>query len=387
MSVPVLAMSKAEAREALGEPEPVRPHLQTMCFADIAPEKIDWLWPGQIALGKLTVIAGDPGLGKSMLTAYLAACVSRGRSWPEGGTAPCGDVLIGNAEDGAADTIRPRLDAAGADPTRVHCMELIKTGDSLRAFTLADVQPLADALEALKEPRLVIIDPVSAFMGGADSHVASDVRGLLAPIAKAAQRRGCAVVLVAHLNKAQGMTAMARVNGSGAYVAAARAAWIVSADKDDPERRLFLPLKNNLAPNLGGFAYRIDTTADDVPYVRFEPGRVNVSADDALSRPQEGESDSDAVAFLRDLLSNGGRPAKEVSKEARDYGLSDKQLRTAREKLHIRPKKTGMNGGWIWELPCEGAPEGAQDAPICVRAPWASSREKGHLHEDEGIEI
>ncbi|EQD41768.1 hypothetical protein B1B_14385, partial [mine drainage metagenome] len=127
--------------------------LPTKPFSAIKPERVAWLWPARIPLGKLTLIAGDPGLGKSMLTAYIAAAISTGRTWADGTHAPAGDVLIVNLEDGQADTTRPRLDAAGADVTRVHAGDLVRQPDgALRCMTLADVQPIADALERMPKP-------------------------------------------------------------------------------------------------------------------------------------------------------------------------------------------------------------------------------------------
>lgn len=348
----------------VAEPEPERASLATKPFSTIKPERVNWLWPARIPLGKLTLIAGDPGLGKSMLTAYIAATVSTGRAWPDGTHAPAGDVLIVNLEDGQADTTRPRLDAAGADVARVHAADLVRHPDgTLRCMTLADVQPIADALERMPQPRAVILDPVSAFMGSADSHVAADVRGLLAPLAELAQRSGVAFILIAHLNKSSAQSAMNRINGSGAYVAACRSAWIVVKDKDDELRRLLLPLKNNLGPDQGGLAYRVAVTEDGTPYVDFEAEPVNVRADDALAAADD--DGDDPASFLRDLLADGPLAAKEVQREAREFGLTEKTLRRAREKLGIRPRKAGMSSGWIWELPAEGAhavpkmPEGA----------------------------
>ncbi len=333
-----------------------RVSLATKPFSAIKSERVIWLWPARIPLGKLTLIAGDPGLGKSMLTAFIAATVSTGRVWPDGTHAPAGDVLIVNLEDGQADTTRPRLDAAGADVARVHAADLVRQPDgTLRCMTLGDVQPIADALERMEKPRAVILDPVSAFMGNADSHVAADVRGLLAPLAELAQRSGVAFILIAHLNKSSAQSAMNRINGSGAYVAACRAAWIVAKDKGDEARRLLLPLKNNLGPDQGGLAYRVAVAENGAPRVEFEPEPVNIRADDALAAPGDDEGADDPVTFLRELLAGGAMSARDVQREARDFSLTDKQLRSARERLGIKPRKTGMDTGWMWELPAEDA--------------------------------
>lgn len=369
----VIKMTKADARDALGEPEPERASLATKPFSAIRPERVTWLWPARIPLGKLTLIAGDPGLGKSMLTAYIAAAVSTGRAWPDGTHAPAGDVLIANLEDGMADTTRPRLDAAGADVSRVHAADLVRHPDgTLRCMTLADVQPIADALERMPKPRAVILDPISAFMGNADSHVASDVRGLLAPLAELAQRSGVAFILIAHLNKSSAQAAMNRVNGSGAYVAACRAAWIVVKDKDDNLRRLLLPLKNNLGPDQGGLAYRVAVAEDGTPFVEFEAEPVNIRADDALAAHGDDEGGDDPATFLRELLASGSMAAKEIYREAESAGHSRDAMKRAKRRIGVEAVKVGMDGGWCWRLPdCEGSAEGSEGSAQKRPAPFA----------------
>jgi RecA-family ATPase len=223
-------------------------------FSDIPPEEIQWLWQGRIARGKLTLIAGDPGFGKSLLTIDLAARVSTGADWPDFPIpAPLGDTVMLSVEDGRADTIRPRLDAAGADCTRVLHLEGATIGDDgkSRPRTLSfkrDMEALEDALKSLPECRLVIVDPISAYLDDTDSHKNADVRGLLAPLAELAERLKIAVVLIQHLNKGgTGANALYRPMGSLAFVAAARAAYIVTKDKNNADRRMMLPAKNNLA--------------------------------------------------------------------------------------------------------------------------------------------
>jgi hypothetical protein len=199
-------------------------------------------------------------------------------------------VVLLSAEDGVADTIRPRLDAAGADVTRIVALEAIRavsgTGrESARTFDLSrDLPALESAIRSVEGCRLVVIDPVTAYLGGVDSHKNAEIRGLLAPLGAIAERHRVAVVAVTHLNKSGGGPAIYRAMGSLAFAAAARAAWAVSKDKDDPRRRLLLPIKNNIAPDTGGLAYRIEPLGvGGCPVVAWEPDAVNVSADDALA--------------------------------------------------------------------------------------------------------
>ena len=268
------------------------------CMADIAPEKIEWLWLGRIALGKLTLIGGEPGLGKSQITAALAATVPTGGTWPcDEGRAPSGSVLILSAEDDAGDTIRPRLDAAGADVSAVHLISAVRHADGKgrRTFNLqADLALLEAAIERIGNVRLVIIDPVSSYLGKTDSHKNADVRGTLEPLGDMASRLRVAVVAITHFSKNASQSAINSFIGSIAFVAAARAAFIVTRDPDntDPARRLFVQAKNNLAADSGGLAFRVEQriVGKDIvaSAIAWEGERIACTADEILSANREG---------------------------------------------------------------------------------------------------
>lgn len=337
-------------------------------LADIQAEPVRWLWPGRIALGKLTLVAGDPGFGKSLLTVDLAARVSRGSMWPDQPTSvPLGDTLFLSVEDDPADTIRPRLDAAGADCSRVHILRSVIDEDTTQR-TLSfkrDMEALEDALTSLPECRLVIVDPVSAYLDDVDSHKNADVRGLLAPLADLASRLKIAVVLIQHLNKGNaGTKALYRPMGSLAFIAAARAAYIVVKDKDNPDRRLMLPAKNNIAKDTSGMAYSLVTADNGMPRLVWDAEPVTTPVDEALAGsnvPEERTETDWALLFLRDLLAKGPVDAREAIKQAKQAGVGEKALRRAREQLGIKPTKQGFDGGWVWALPVEGA-QGDEDA-------------------------
>ena len=336
-------------------------------IADIEREELAWLWPGRFPLGKLSLLAGDPGLGKSLIAVALAAAVSRGARWPieAEGTAPLGDAVLISAEDEAADTIRPRLEAAGADLGRVHVLDGIRDVDPQgrpyeRPWTLFDLPALDDALAGLPECKLLVIDPVSAFLAGTDSHKNSDVRAVLAPLAELVSRRRVAVVAVSHLNKSAGPAAY-RTSGSIAFTAASRAVYAVGKDKADPSRRLVVPIKANLAPDASGLAYRVRTQGG-APVVEWEPDPVAVGADELLApavRDQAPTETDEAVEFLRDALRDGPRKAKDVTREAREAGIGDKALRRARERMGIKPLKREFQGGYVWEIPAVHGPNDA----------------------------
>jgi putative DNA primase/helicase len=355
--------------------EPVVPHsvalpgalrIDAVCMADVAPEPVRWLWPGRIALGKLSLLAGQPGLGKSFLSLDMAARVSRGDGWPcDGGAAEPGGVVLLSAEDDVADTIVPRLIAARADRSRIHTMRALYqplpglgvAAEKPVPFSLIEHIPQLEQLIRRAAPcRLVIIDPVSAFLGCTDSHNNSEVRGVLAPLAEMAARHRVAVVAVTHLNKGQG-SALDRVIGSIVFTAAARAAYVVTRDEDDPARRLMLPVKNNLGCDESGFAYRLE--GEPTPHVEWEPGLVVMSADEAVGlgvcpRGPQPDARHDAEAWLLDFLAAGPRPATVIYESAARDGHTKDTIRRAKAVLGILAAKDGYQGAWTWTLPGGG---------------------------------
>ncbi|HUW32276.1 MAG TPA: AAA family ATPase, partial [Planctomycetota bacterium] len=276
-----------------------------LCLSKVQPQSIEWVWPGRMALGKLTLLVGDPGVGKSFLSLDIAARISTGRTMPGCDSErpmPAGVVLL-SAEDDVADTIRPRLDAAEADVDRINCVPAVRrlNGDSGEmvedCFNLEqDVPALETAIQATKDCRLVVLDPISAFLGRADSHVNAQVRGLLVPLQALAARYRVALLAVTHLRKGDGI-AIHRAMGSLAFVAAARASYAACKDKNDPtgRRRLLLPMKNNLGNDDDGFAYVLDTdcSPNGQPVVTWEPGLVRMTADEAMRPPKPDEDVSE----------------------------------------------------------------------------------------------
>jgi len=351
--------------------------LKIVCMADVEPKPINWLWPEKIARGKVSMIAGDPGLGKSLITVALASAVSTGARWPVGGgIAPLGSVVILSDEDSLADTIRPRLDAAGANCARIHALKVVEEttedGEIVnRSFSLEkDIERLADVLEQLGDCVLVVIDPISAYLGGTDSHRNADVRALLSPLSDLAERFNVAIVTVTHLNKGSG-SAIYRATGSLAFVAAARSVLAVTKDQDEQSRRLVLPMKNNLGNDSTGMAYRIETAENGAPVVMWEPDPVDIDINVALN----GESDDfrserkDAIDWLESELSGGPVSATDLQKRARAAGHSWSTVKRAKSELSVESRKTGMKGGWEWwhpddifTSPHEEDHEGVEDA-------------------------
>jgi hypothetical protein len=340
------------------------------CLANIPREPVRWLWPGRIALGKLTLVAGDPGLGKSQLSAALAAVVSTGGRWPVDRTGcEAGNVILLNAEDDAADTIGPRLDAAGADSTRVYTLDAIpaKAGDGKlieRGFNLAvDLDELAQMAEHVGNVRLIVIDPLSAYLGGTDSHKNAEVRALLAPLSELAARIGAAVVIITHLNKSGAVGgAMHRVTGSGAFVAACRAAWLVTKDVQDEGRRLFLAMKNNIGPDSNtGLAFRVApyTLADGntTSRLEWEAEPVSITANEALAATADAGNGQpnrrEVVTWLRSYLAEGNPvPANEVKRAAVEAGFQERAIERAMRPAGVVSKRVGFgrDARYVWAL-------------------------------------
>ena len=345
-----------------------------VCLADVQPEPVRWLWPWRIALGKMTLLAGDPGLGKSFITLDMAARVSAGRPWPDSPLTAnaAGGVVLLNAEDDAADTVRPRLDAARADVTRIKLLAAVRRRiDDDRNVELpfnlqTDLAVLEEAIRQTHDCRLVVIDPVTAYLGGSDSHKNAEIRALLAPLADLAARHCVAMVMVTHLNKNAVGPAIYRSMGSLAFTAAARAVWAVTKDQENPSRRFVLPAKNNMAADVLGLAYSIesDGTGSD-PVVVWEPEPVSLTADDALAADRAVDDSGGAGDWLREALGDGKMPAADVLRQGRSNGFSDKALRRAFKAIGGRPRREGFGAGgtWYWSLP---EPIDALETPIDV---------------------
>ncbi|GAG35008.1 unnamed protein product, partial [marine sediment metagenome] len=225
-----------------------------------------------------------------------------------------------------------------------------------------DLAALEQAVGDVADCRLVVIDPISAYLGRTDSHKNAEIRGLLAPLSELAARRGVALVAVTHLRKGEG-PAMYRAMGSLAFVAAARAVYAVTKDKGDTteERRFLLPIKNNLGNDKDGLAYRLAAEDGGIPAVAWEPEPICVPADEALgplvpNKPgPDPQERSEATDWLREALTDSPRPAKELFVEAKKDGISEGTLKRAKRELDVKAEKPSWQGGWVWRLP-EGAP-------------------------------
>jgi putative DNA primase/helicase len=224
-----------------------------------------------------------------------------------------------------------------------------------RGFNLGDIIPLAGLLDDIDDCLLIVIDPISAYLAGTDSHKNSDIRALLTPLSQMAASRGVAIIAVSHLNKSQAGNALGRVTGSLAFVAAARAAYIVARDQDDQSKRLLLPIKNNLGNDRTGLSYRI-AEENGIPYILWDREPVTISADDALAPVAANDTQRAAKAsageFLLQVLDTTPVKVTEIKTQAKAAGLSWITVRRAKDSLGVKSKKqVGVNGEWLWFMP------------------------------------
>lgn len=332
-------------------------------LSDVVAEQVEWLWPGRIPLRKLSLPSGDPGLGKSFVTIDMAARVTTGNAWPDkpGGLNPVGSVVLVSCEDGLADTVLPRLKAAGGDPSKVIALEGVdvvdKDGEMIaRPFNLADdLAVLEQVLIDNPDTRLVIIDPVGAYGGKTDTHKDNQVRAMLAPLGELAARYRVAVVMVAHLSKGKSSNPLYKSMGSIAYVAAARAAWLFFKDQGDPTRRLILLGKLNIAKEPMGLAYRLTDGKVD-----WESDPVELTAAQYVEqedqKPERRKPDGErckAEQLIQEALRYGELDSSVVDQMASDAGVSRATLHRAKDNIGVKARKVGRV--WKWSLPDVGS--------------------------------
>jgi RecA-family ATPase len=362
--------------------------------SEIEAKLLTWLWPGRIPYGKLTVFEGDAGLGKSLVTATIAAAVTRGRPLPDGTPTDPADVIIVNLEDAPDDTTKPRLHVAGADMARVHNVDGMPDEEgSVRPLTIPDDLPALEVLIRETAARLVVVDPLMATLSErTDSYKDQSVRRALAPFAKIAEATGVAVLVVRHLKKGASGRAMANGGGSVAFGAAARSVLTVGEHPDDPTRRVLAQVKTNLAKLAPSLVYTVEEVAAVVDGIRFDSlpqvawrGQSELSANDLASARAEqdhaeqhsGTATDEAAAFLREWLSNGPLAKPEVLKLAAKERISERTLQRAARTIGVQMHRAafGKDHHTQWMLPTHATP--------ATRAMYHSNRNVARVAEGE----
>ncbi|MPZ68806.1 MAG: AAA family ATPase [Actinobacteria bacterium] len=364
----------------------------TVTLSSVGPEHVSWGWRSRLPVGKLVVLDGDPAVGKSTLAVCLAAHYSTGDPWPDGADCPPGDVLILSAEDGIADTIRPRLDASGGDASRVHCLTEIRFTDQgksrTRPVTLADMEAIEQAVRR-HAVRLVIVDVLMAYLPGkVDSHRDQDIRTVLSRLSDLAAATGCTILLLRHLNKAPGGNPLYRGGGSIGIVGAARSAFLVAMDPDDETRRILAPTKSNLAAMPEALAFRLEDSEEHGCARVVWEGNSPHSAADLLGRREDEDERTErdeATEWLIDYITDQGGKAQasEAIKAAGNDGIAKTTLHRARKKAGIESTKSGVRGGWTWQIALPRIPQESQDSRSRVLEPSESSESWGTTVEVE----
>jgi hypothetical protein len=345
--------------------------LQTRRLSEVLEREVEWLWYQRIPNGKLTLVCGDPDLGKSWSVLDLLARITTGRAMPDGSPNPFlgkeRNVLWASAEDDDEDTTKPRFCALGGEPTRLHSLHFVldrverKKGEFGLYERTLDLSRHLEHLDRwlTKHPLVVAVglDPVAAFLGKVDTHRNSEVRAAFTPLKELASKHHVAILCNNHLNKGDDENAMYRSMGSIAFVAAVRSAWLVTKDPKQPkDRRLFTKMKNNLASeDVGGLAFRVGPMHKAQGGFFWETGTVETTADEALrtvGQETRAPARAEAKEWLQDLLKDGPVLASEVWSKAEADGLNDRTLSSAKKALGIRTTKTGGPGTpWVWGLP------------------------------------
>jgi hypothetical protein len=351
----------ARAAERLAK-TPAKLQAAAICLADVKAQPVEWLWPRYIPRGMITLLDGDPDRGKSFITLDLAARASRGWKMPPDtgeGAEPAG-VLLLNAEDDPARTLRPRLEAMGADLGRVHILPDVPTGNVRRPPVLPDDLDAIEALTQQHKAALVVIDPLMAFLTGkVDSHKDSDIRRVMHGLKELAERTQAAVVIVRHLNKLIAIAEpLYRGGGSIGIIGAARSALLVARDPDDPlgtgRTKILARSKGNLCPEPPALAYTIEPAGECARVAWL--GVRDVTAGDLLAklaakRGPQAEQRNLAKDFLQAALERGPIDVAKVEAMAKDKGIAESTLKRAKRELGVVVKPTAFGGPWQWALP------------------------------------
>ena len=352
------------------------PMAQLVRASDLTPEAVDWLWDGWLAAGKMHVLGGAPGTGKTTIAMALAATVSVGGRWPDGTKAEAGNVVIWSGEDDLKDTLVPRLLACGADTNRVHFVGGVVSGGRVVSFDPAThMAALKNELRRIGGVKLLIVDPVVSAVGG-DDHKNGSVRRGLQPLVDLAMQEHCAALGITHFTKGTaGRDPLERITGSLAFGALARLVMVAAKHQEQSDdgqtKRILCRAKSNLGPDDGGFEYDLNQSelgkhpgvfASHVLWgSKIDGGARDIlaAADATSDDGDEGSGVEDATQFLRDLLSDGSLPTKQIYADADGAGFSRSTIRRAQKKLGITPRKEGSPSTnkvqrWVWALPIFG---------------------------------
>ena len=313
--------------------------LQMIKMSEIQSQEVSWLWYPFIPYGKLTIIQGDPGDGKTTLVLNIAAWLSKGEGLDsEMKLSEPVNVIYQSAEDGLADTVKPRLELAGAD-----CERILVIDEKEKSLSMVD-ERLEKAIVQTKA-RMLILDPIQAYLGGGmDMNRANEARDMTKKLGALAEKYQCAIVLIGHMNKAAGNKAAYRGMGSIDFFAVARSVLLVGRVEGEPDIRAVVQIKNNLAAF--GHSKAFALSEDGFQWL----GDYEITADEVLGGivPKANKMEQ-AKRLLRELaLTTDAIQSNEIFDMADEQGISKRTLENAKREFGIRAKK--INNSWYWEL-------------------------------------
>lgn len=325
------------------------------------PEKINWLWHEYIPLGKLIILAGTAGTGKTTLSLKIAATVSAGKNWPDDTQSPIGSVLIWSGEDDCRDTLLPRLIAMGAIKDKIYFISGVCEDGKTRSFNpSSDIHTLLRKIEEIGDVKLIIIDPIANVVSR-DSHKNTDVRLALQPLVDLGKNYGIAIIGITHFTKGTaGSNPLERVTGSLAFGAMARMVLVTSKQHgaDGEVTYVMARAKSNISEDGGGYFYNISQVeipgydglfASKITWGDKTTGPAIALLNHELHSDTGKSALDEAKDFLKGLLANGPMHAEEVFDNAMGAGISKSTLNRAKRPLGINPYR--RNGKWWWELP------------------------------------
>ena len=356
--------------------------LELICAAGIACTPIRWLWPGWLAAGKLHILAGAPGTGKTTIALAISAAVSAASALPDGSCPPRGRVVIWSGEDGFEDTLVPRLKFASAEMSAIYFVGKIFSDGERRPFDPAiDMFALEQKIRSLGGVSLLVIDPVVSAVAG-DSHRNGEVRRALQPLVDLASSLGVAVLGISHFSKSTaGRDPIERVTGSIAVGALARIVMVTASTQDvgdSGSSRLLTRAKSNIGTDGGGFEYRLERCEQDmVEAARVVWGAaVDGSARQLLASAEADASEQknareEAKKWLTAQLMGGPKATNHIKSAAKDVGIAWRTVERAKAALDIHAARVGEDGGWVWSMPptnsvLEGRQDRHADESLCV---------------------
>lgn len=348
---------KALANEALSTPFASR-KIDMSKASTITPEAIAWLWNDWLARGKLHILAGAAGTGKTTLSLSIAATISKGGFFADESKAEVGNVIVWSGEDDASDTIIPRLIAAGADLDRIQIINGCVSNAGRDSFDLSsDISLLQDAVTAMGGVSLFLIDPIVTAVSG-DMHKANDVRRGLQPLVDFAMKNNAAILGITHFSKgSKGASPQERVIGSQAFSAVARVV-LVAAKQDDGQTRVLAKAKANICLDQGGIEYEIEPAILDSGIITTRViwgEKIDGSSKDILENVEspDFEPDDAPKETLQRILREGAKDSRAVKQTMASNGFSDKQTRNARERLNVVLVRDGFGAETktFWSLP------------------------------------